>query len=172
MLRTGISLIAVLLLSSSVLAEDIDLFAGITPGGANPPTVLLGWHSSANSNANVVHGCLYADDLGVPNLGSTVGGMEQCAMVNTMLSLLEPENDYLLGAIKIGLMVFNQNSFSSFDNGTTLGNGDNRCGFLLVPPVLMDEAGINDFIRLLKSMDNSDLGNQTRLGDLIAESWA
>lgn len=172
MLRTGISLIAVLLLSSSVLAEDIDLFAGITPGGANPPTVLLGWHSSANSNANVVHGCLYADDLGVPNLGSTVGGMEQCAMVNTMLSLLEPENDYLLGAIKIGLMVFNQNSFSSFDNGTTLGNGDNRCGFLLVPPVLMDEAGINDFIRLLKSMDKSDLGNQTRLGDLIAESWA
>ncbi len=164
--------IAWIVVSLPVQAEDIDLFAGITPGGANPPTVLLGWHSSANSNANVVHGCVYDDSGAAPLLGDTVGGMEQCALVNTMLSLLEARNDYLLGAIKIGLMVFNQNSFSSFDNGTGLGNGDNGCGFLLVPPKLMDATGINNFISKLKTMGKSELANQSRLGDLIAESWA
>lgn len=153
-------------------AEDIDLFAGITPGGANPPTVLLGWHSSANSNANVVHGCTYSDDGAAPNLGDTVGGMEQCAVVNTMLSLLEADNDYLLGAIKVGLMVFNANGFSNFDNGTSLGNGDDRCGFLLSPPALMDSDGISAFVTRLKSIGKSHLANQSRLGDLIAESWA
>ncbi|MGB1458147.1 pilus assembly protein [Spongiibacter marinus] len=159
-------------MSAPTQAEDIDLFAGITPGGANPPTVLLGWHSTANSNANVTHGCVYGDSGAAPSLGDTVGGMEQCALVNTMLSLLDAENDYLLGAIKIGLMVFNENGYSSFNNGTGLGNGDNRCGYLLVPPTLMDSSGINSFISKLKSIDKNNLANQSRLGDLIAESWA
>ncbi|MGB2253495.1 MAG: hypothetical protein ACPH56_00600, partial [Spongiibacter marinus] len=55
-------------MSAPTQAEDIDLFAGITPGGANPPTVLLGWHSTANSNANVTHGCVYGDSGAAPSL--------------------------------------------------------------------------------------------------------
>lgn len=159
-------------LSSHSIAEDIDLFSGLNPASGNPPTVLLGWHSSANSNANVVHGCTYSDGSGEPALGDTVGGMEQCAIVNTMLSLKQPANAGLLGAIKIGVMVFNQNSFSSFNNGTSLGNGDNRCGYLMVPPTLLDSDGIDSFIALLKQFSKSELANQSRLGDLIAESWA
>lgn len=159
-------------LSSHSIAEDIDLFSGLNPASGNPPTVLLGWHSSANSNANVIHGCTYSDGSGDPALGDTVGGMEQCAIVNTMLSLKQPANSALLGAIKIGVMVFNQNSFSSFNNGTSLGNGDNRCGYLMVPPTLLDSDGIDTFIALLKQFSKSDLANQSRLGDLIAESWA
>ncbi|WP_320836991.1 PilC/PilY family type IV pilus protein [Zhongshania sp.] len=160
------------LFSADVFSEDIDLFSGLNPASDNPPTVLLGWHSSANSNANVTHGCVYSDGSGAPALGDTVGGMEQCAIVNTMLSLKEPANSALLGAIKIGMMVFNQNSFSSFNNGTSLGNGNARCGYLMVPPTLLDSAGIDTFIGLLKQFSKSDLGNQSRLGDLIAESWA
>lgn len=158
--------------SLNVVAEDIDLFSGLNPASDNPPTVLLGWHSSANSNANVTHGCVYSDGSGAPALGDTVGGMEQCAIVNTMLSLKQPANSALLGAIKIGMMVFNQNSFSSFNNGTSLGNGDARCGYLMVPPTLLDSAGIDSFIALLKQFSKSHLANQSRLGDLIAESWA
>lgn len=169
LIRLSLVVIAV---SMPVQAEDIDLFAGITPGGANPPTVLLGWHSTANSNASVIHGCVYGDSGEAPELGDTVGGMEQCALVNTMLSLLEPRNEYLLEAIKIGLMVFNENGYSSFDNGTGLGNGNDRCGFLLVPPKLMNAANISGFISKLKSIDNNKLANQSRLGDLVAESWA
>ena len=95
---------ALLLTASGVIAEDIDLFSGINPSGGNPPTVLLGWHSTANSNANVVHGCVYSDNNQAPELGDTVGGMEQCALVNTMLSLKEDANSSLLGAVKVGLM--------------------------------------------------------------------
>ena len=167
----GLSLM-LLAMQGPVQAEDIDLFAGITPGGANPPTVLLGWHSTANSNANVTHGCVYGDTGNAPALGDTVGGMEQCALVNTMLSLLDPQYAYLNGAIRIGLMVFNEQGFSSFNNGTGLGNGNNNCGFLLAPPALMDSTGINNFITRLKQIDKNKLANQSRLGDLIAESWA
>ena len=167
----GLSLM-LLAMQGPVQAEDIDLFAGITPGGANPPTVLLGWHSTANSNANVTHGCVYGDTGNAPALGDTVGGMEQCALVNTMLSLKDPQYEYLNGAIRIGLMVFNEQGFSGFDNGTGLGNGNNNCGFLLAPPALMDSDGINAFINKLKQIDKNKLANQSRLGDLIAESWA
>ena len=172
-LKSLLSLSLMLLaMQGPVQAEDIDLFAGITPGGANPPTVLLGWHSTANSNANVTHGCVYGDTGNAPALGDTVGGMEQCALVNTMLSLLDPQYEYLNGAIRIGLMVFNEQGFSSFDNGTGLGNGNNSCGFLLAPPALMDSDGISNFITRLKQIDKNKLANQSRLGDLIAESWA
>lgn len=97
--------------------------------------------------------------------------MEQCALVNAMLSL-KGENDELLEAVKVGLMVFNQNSFSGFDNDTGLGNGDNTCGFLYSKPVLMGTTEIDNFVADLKAFTKQDLANQSRLGDLIAESWS
>lgn len=161
-------------------AEDIDLFSAISSTNDDPPTVLIGWHSTANSNANVEHGCLYPAPEGeegeAPSLGDTVAGMEQCALVRTLESLKESEK--LLGGFKLGLMLFNQNSFSSHDNRTEdgqtfLGNGDNTCGYLYVRPKLMLEAAdINAFIDDIKALDKSDLANQSRLGDLVAESWA
>ncbi|QQD17022.1 hypothetical protein I6N98_11595 [Spongiibacter nanhainus] len=164
----GCFLLAMSVLSVGVVAEDIDLFSGINPSGGNPPTVLLGWHSTANSNANVVHGCVYSDTNQAPELGDTVGGMEQCALVNTMLSLKNANSD-LLGAVKVGLMVFNENGFSG---DSDLGNGNNRCGYLYSSPALMTEPAINSFVSKLKAFDKNDLANQSRLGDLVAESWA
>lgn len=182
---TSRGLLTALLFSLGItnsVAEDIDLFTGVSPN-LDPPTVLLVLHSTANSSASISPEtpCVYNDPSPEgekhsshgqePALGNdTVGGMEQCAMVNTMLSL--KNQAALLGNVKVGLMLFNQNSFSDFDNGTSLGNGDNRCGFLVSPPAIMDIAGINTFVDRIVALDNADLANQSRLGDTVAEAWA
>ncbi len=165
------------------LAEDIDLFTGTSPT-ISPPTVLLVWHSTANSSSNYTTSCRYSDpnlsstNDGKPDMGiTTVAGMEQCVLVNTLLEL--KTKAALLGNIKIGLMMFNQQAFGTFDNGTTLTspttgdrNGNNNCGFLLSAPVLMDAAGIDAFVARIARLNHGDLANQSRVGDTIAEAWS
>lgn len=172
------------------LAEDIDLFTGVSPN-LDPPTVLLVWHSTANSSAAISPDkpCVYNDPSDTkhpfhgktPSLGNnTVGGMEQCAMVNTMLSL--KKQAALLGNVKVGLMMFNETTFKNFDNGTAddpsteqnekIGNGNGNCGFLVSPPELMDVAGIDAFVDRLVKLTNNNLANQSRVGDTVAEAWS
>ncbi|GAB3381789.1 hypothetical protein GCM10027567_28700 [Spongiibacter taiwanensis] len=165
----GISFLA--LTSTTSFAEDIDLFVGNSPS-AETQTVLFAWHTSGNVNANAVHGCVYSDNGGVPSLGATtVGGMEQCAMVNALLSL---KNDIdTLGALKVGLMVFNKNNLDNyFPNGTSLGNGNNGCGYLIIPPTELTSTGIDAFVAKLKAIDSRVTANASEMGDMISESWA
>lgn len=153
------------------LAEDIDLFVGNSPS-SEAQTVLFAWHTSGSVNANAVHGCTYSDNGGIPALGATtVGGMEQCAMVNALLSL---KNDIdTLGALKVGLMVFNKNNIDSyFPNGTSLGNGNKGCGYLIVPPTELTSSGIDAFVAKLKAIDSRVTANASEMGDMISESWA
>lgn len=190
---TGSRLLAVLFLGMGItpsLAEDIDLFTGVSPN-LDPPTVLLVWHSTANSSASISpdQPCVYNDPSDTkhpfhgkaPSLGNnTVGGMEQCAMVNTMLSL--KKQAALLGNVKVGLMMFNETGFKNFDNGTVddpstpenekIGNGNGNCGFLVSPPALMDVAGINAFVDRMVRLSNNNLANQSRVGDTVAEAWS
>lgn len=160
-----------LLQVTTVSAEDIDLFTGNNPASSEVPTILLGWHNAGSSNSSVTHGCTYNDDGAAPAFGNTVMGMEQCALVNAVHSLLDPANAGLLGAINLGLMVYNENNMdSNFPNGTSLGNGNNGCGYMLVKPELMDATGVANFKTFLKAFDETS--NSTSLGDLMAESWA
>ncbi|MBB3047510.1 Tfp pilus tip-associated adhesin PilY1 [Litorivivens lipolytica] len=172
--------------SGWVSAEDIDLFTGNNPAGGNEPTVLVAWHTSANANANVVHGCTYSDGSGAPSMGNTVAGMEQCALVNTVLELKNLPD--LLGKVKIGLMVFNKNGIeSNYPNGITKGGDD--CGYLVLPPKLMhdgltdpdtgdvtESSAIDAFVTTVKSFQDSTsasiLANQSQTGDMVAETWA
>ncbi len=172
--------------SGLVSAEDIDLFTGNNPAGGNEPTVLIAWHTSANANANVTHGCTYDDGTGAPSMGNSVAGMEQCSLVNTMLALKNlPE---LLGKVKVGLMVFNKNGIeNSYPNGLTKGGDD--CGYLVLQPKLMhdgltdpetgevsESSTIDSFVAMVKSFqdstNNSILANQAQTGDMVAETWA
>lgn len=171
-MRILISAVTFLFVSGGIaLAEDIDLFVGNTPS-SEAQTVLLAWHTSGNVNANAVHGCVYSDNGGIPALGATtVGGMEQCAMVNAVLSLKADIDT--LGALKVGLMVFNKNNLDTrFPNGTSLGNGNNGCGYLIIPPTLLTSAGIDAFVARLKAIDSGVTANASEMGDMISESWA
>lgn len=171
-MKTLVSAAALLFLSGGlVVAEDIDLFVGNTPS-SEAQTVLLAWHTSGNVNANAVHGCVYSDNAGIPALGATsVGGMEQCAMVNAVLSLKADIDN--LGALKVGLMVFNKNNLdTSFPNGTSLGNGNSGCGYLIIPPTLLTSSGIDAFVAKLKAIDGRVTANASEMGDMVSESWA
>lgn len=167
--RVGLPL---LLGCTPVFAQDIDLYSGLNPASANPPTVLLVWDNAANTNANVGEEVCtqYADGSGAPSLGTTTSaGMEQCAMVNALLTL---KNDAdLLGRVKIGLMVFNKDSFESF-NGLGLGDGNGQCGYLAHAPQLMDAAGVESLIAKIKAFRNSNMSNGAAVGTTMAEAWA
>jgi len=151
--------------STALLAEDIDLFVGRN-ASTDPATVMLAWHTSGNISSNAdSHNCRYIDENGNPtsepiSLGDkNVAGMEQCAIVNALQTL--KNNRVLLGTLKVGLMTFN-------DNQTGVGDG---CGYLLVKPILLDEVGVDKFIQTMKDLKRVP-GNQSALGDMVAEVWA
>lgn len=144
-----------MLVCSNLWAEDIDLFTGANPAGNNPSTVIIGWHTSANISANVVHGCVYAGGNSsdsaslLPKMGSTVGGMEQCAIVNAIYAASQVPS--LAVGLKVGVMVF-----------------DDKCGKLLIEPTeLTDPTGLIDKIKALDKFNGGSV-----VGDMFAEAWA
>ncbi|MDF1691184.1 MAG: PilC/PilY family type IV pilus protein [Zhongshania sp.] len=148
-----------------VLAEDIDLFVGRS-ASVDPPTVMLTWESPSNTAANKRHNCRYIDGSGNvtsvdPSLGAdTVGGMEQCAIVNALQTIRNsPE---LHGTLRVGLMTYN-------DNKTGVGGGN--CGYLMVTPRLLDIAGLDSFITTMKELTGLP-GNTSKVGETVAEVWA
>lgn len=117
-LRSALGMTA-LVLHCNAYAEDIDLFAGITPADSGLPNVLLILDNSANWGSSIsVGNCFYKDNGVVadppvgPN-GSNPGkeqgtkmAIEKCALYNTIDALpTEPD-----GAAKfnVGLMLFNE----------------------------------------------------------------
>lgn len=165
MAAAGLSL---LLGASGTLAQDIDLYTGYNPSTGNPPTVLLVWDNAANNSSSAQDVCSqYADGSGAPSLGTdTAAGMEQCAMVNALLTIQNDAN--LLGKVKIGLMVFNKNGFTN--------SGDGECGYLEQAPVLMDSAGVSNLIATIKGFQNTGSNsiktNGAAVGSTMAEAWA
>src|SRR4051794_38669197 len=104
-------LVAACMLPMLGTAEDIDIYEGLN-GTARTPNVLLILDNGANFDAHANESCTYADGGSAPTLGSTTGGIEQCAIYNTIYSL-KPNGDGS-AKVNIGLMVFNQNGFSSY----------------------------------------------------------
>lgn len=157
-----------LLGSALVRAEDIDIYTGFSPSASNPPTVLLVWDNAANNSSSAQDVCTqYADGSGAPSLGTnTAAGMEQCAMVNALLTLRSDPD--LLGKVKIGLMIFNKNGFSN--------NGNGQCGYLVRAPALMDSTGVSDLIADIKGFQNTGSNsvktNGVAVGATMAEAWA
>lgn len=150
------------LASATLMAEDIDLFVG-SSASVDPATVMLTWHTSANVSANAVHGCRYIGANGLattvePSLGAdTVGGMEQCAIVNALQTVRNSPD--LVGTLKVGVMTFS--------------DSPGGCGNLLIPPTLLTTTGIDSMISTLKGLTKQTLpGNQSQLGDAVAETWA
>ncbi|MBB5188029.1 Tfp pilus tip-associated adhesin PilY1 [Zhongshania antarctica] len=140
-----------------VFAEDIDLFTGSNPADTSTSTVIIGWHTSANISASVAHGCVYADvpegssESSTPKMGDTVGGMEQCALVNAIYKL--SQLPAYANGLAIGLMVF-----------------EDKCGKLLLAPKKMTETNATDFIAKVKALDKFNGGSV--VGDMVAEAWA
>lgn len=85
-------------------SSDIDVYSSV--GSGSTSNVLFVLDSSANWNANLKHTCTYNDDKSSPSKGQTKGGMEQCALYNTINSM-QPNTDGT-APFNIGFMVFNE----------------------------------------------------------------
>lgn len=88
----------------SQYTSDIDVYT--SSGSGSVSNVLFILDSSANWNASLKHGCVYADGSGAPSKGPTKGGMEQCALYNVIDSL-QPNADGS-APYNVGFMVFNE----------------------------------------------------------------
>lgn len=165
------------------MAEDIDLFTSVNPAsGGDVPTVLLYVHNKTSTSSSDSHGCTYDDvtdkssAAAQPKLGNTVTGYEQCAIVNALLAV--KNNPLLLGRIKLGIMLFNDSKFSTFDNGSSsaISNGAGQCGFLAYVPKVMDAAEIDKLVTSVKSYDKTGTNDitvsSTAVGDGMASAWA
>ena len=107
-------LLALLALAMPVLAEDIDIFAGIQSQN-DLPNVLIIWDSSSNWGANMAgDNCSYADGTGGPKPNApdkeqgTKFAIEKCAIYNVIYAL--PVNSDGTANFNIGLMLFNESN--------------------------------------------------------------
>ena len=168
-----ILLFALMSHASTSLAEDTDIYSGLS-GAAGIPNVLMVMDTGANFSANAATPCAAYGSGGAPSLGGTGGGVEQCALVDAIESLP-------LGKVNIGLMVNNGNNFT---DGAAAGVGPcigTYGGCLLKPLTLMDADGKSALISFIKSWDSSGSNSATkfiiksggdRTGSNMQEAWA
>ncbi len=171
-----LALTSILVLGSGlVLAEDIDIYVD-NSGTTGTPNVLLILDNAAAFSASATNTCRYADGDGgvpgasdVPSLGNTAGGVEQCALYNTVYAL-QP------GTVNIGLMVYESNGISDV-NGANCGNSNGGC--LVQPLIPMSgtaKATFLAWIRTWRTTGGSGIGyiksNTERTGAVMQEAWA
>jgi type IV pilus assembly protein PilY1 len=161
-------LMAALLSSTAVKAEDTDLYSGLS--GGSIPNLLLVLDNAANFSSNA-GSCTYADDNTAPSLDGTAGGIEQCAIYNVVHGL--SVNTDGSAKVNIGMMVYNANRFTSFGCPSG-GNG----GCLIWPIAPMTAANKTLFKAWIRTWTTTGNGadNIKASGEATAaamqESWA
>lgn len=177
-------LVSVLLVfSASLRAEDIDVYVANSKT-VGTPNVLFIIDNGADFSATANIGCdAYDDGTGAPSTGTDkTSGVLQCALVNAIGSL----ND---GAVNIGVMVSNANSFAETQatSDITKGGYHEACatggngGCLLQKLTPMDKAGkanLISFIKgwLLSGQNTKDTFNikvnSSYQAETMQEAWA
>lgn len=168
-------------------AADIDLFAGVTPTGADAPNVLLVLDNAANFSASVTTqrcsitaaGDVKVDGSGTAptSLDGTAGAVEQCALYSAIKSLDASSTV----TANIGIMGFNANGMKQFNPATNSFSSDcigGTGGCLMMPIVPLNDtnkANMLEWIRKWEINVNNDFnmkGNNTASGAVMQEAWA
>ncbi len=154
--------------SGAVRAEDTDIYVD-NSGTTGIPNVLLILDNAAAFSASATNTCTYADDGTAPSLGGTAGGVEQCALYNTVYSL-DPKT------VNIGLMVYESNNIRDIDNANC-GNANGGC--LVQPLANMTGAVKTSFLAWIRSWkttggagDGYIKSSTGRTGAVMQEAWA
>lgn len=163
-----------------VQAEDIDIYSA--KADSTKPNVLFVIDTGANFGATAAVPCTAysaAAGGGVPSLGGTGGGVEQCALVESIVAL---PND----TVNMGILVNNGNNFAtdvrqveeSAYHETCMGSAG---GCLIRKLTLMTSTNKNNLIAFIKSWKLSGNNTPTEFkvksgGDATAsnmqEAWA
>jgi len=147
--------------SQPAVAEDIDLYTGLSPQ-AGKPNVLIVMDNASTWDASATFTCDTAGVVSKNNAGTDVGA-EQCALYDAVNSF--KNSPTLLGNLNLGLMMF--------------GSGNNVGGqfqFPSTPPTqlpLMDAAGIKSFLDYVLTIDRqANNSNNSQVGGGMEEAWA
>ncbi len=156
--------VALLTLPTQGRAQDIDLYsAAASVTGASLPNVLFIMDNSANWNASAP-ACTYYDGTS-PSLGSTAGGIEQCALVNAINALPFQANGNPV--VNVGIMVYNKSSIGYGCNSSGTG------GCLMVPLAPMSSANQTTLINTIKAWSGtSQQANNEATAQAMQEAWA
>lgn len=171
--------------SMSAMGADIDLFAGITPTGADAPAVLFVVDTAADFSASnsdfrcsiTSDGVVKTDATGTAYTGldRTNGGVEQCALYSVIKAM-----DTTTTKLKMGVMFFNSN-MKTYDPQTNLFSQDcvggiGGCvGMPIVPINSTTKPRILEWIRkwVSNTGDYNIKGSNNRGdGQTMQETWA
>lgn len=136
------------LLCTSVPAEDIDIYSGLS-SSTGTPNVLFVLDNAANFSSSAAS-CTFSDGTSPANINGTAGGIEACALYNVIDAL--PVNDDGTAVINIGLMGYNATNIRDINN-SNCGGTDGGC--LMVPLMPMTAANKAIFKTWIKSWKTS-----------------
>lgn len=168
-MRTGL-LAALLATSLTASADDIDIYDNLNTA-SKTPNVLLVLDNGANFSASAGVNCTYMDDNTAPSLNGTTGGIEQCAIYNTIYSLDVKADGS--AKVNLGLMVFNHGRFTSYGC-----DASGNAGCLLKPLTAMTAANKTAMLAWIRTWKTSgnNADNVKASGDATAstvqEAWA
>ncbi|MBI3479424.1 MAG: hypothetical protein HY016_03570 [Nitrosomonadales bacterium] len=149
-------------------AQDIDLYSSVPKvTGSDLPNILFLLDNAANWNANSSTTCTYADGTGAPSLGTTTGGIEQCALVNAIAALPLQSNGSAL--VNVGIMFYNANGMNALYGCNASNNG----GCLMYPLTAMTAANKALIIAKIKAFSGTaQQANNEATAQLMQEAWA
>lgn len=170
--------VSVLGFASAVHAEDVDIYsAGAESIGV--PNVLFVMDTGANFSNSAAIPCTAYAAGGAPSLGDTAGGVEQCALVDTISAL--PDS-----AVNIGILVNNNNNFGTDTRAPGDAAFHETCqgtfgGCVVRKLTLMDAPAKANLIKFIKSWTLSGNNSATefnvksggdRTANTMQEAWA
>lgn len=164
--------VATLVFSLPLQAEDTDIYVA-NSGTNGTPNVLFIYDNAASFDASVTNTCTYSDTNTAPSLGNSAGGVQQCTLYNVIYGLQA-------NSVRIGLMIYNENSRVDID-GNACGNNANG-GCLAVPLSDMTSAQKTKLLAWIKGWTSTGSnsakapynikGNTQRTGAVLQEAWA
>lgn len=148
-------------------AEDIDLYSSaVSVTGVDLPNVLFIVDNAANFNASAP-ACTYDDTGGSPSLGTTSGGIEQCALNNAIKAL--PVNADGTAVVNIGIMAYNKSGMDTLYGCQAGGTG----GCLMAPLTAMTAANKATVMATIKAWTSGNVqANNEATAQAMQEAWA
>jgi Tfp pilus tip-associated adhesin PilY1 len=166
---------------STSQADDIDIYSD-NAGNSGVPNVLFVMDTGANFSSSAATPCTAysaAAGGGAPSLGDTAGGVEQCALVDSITALTD-------GAVNIGILVNNNNSFATDTRAASDVAFHETCmgtygGCVIRKLTLMTADNKMKLINFIKSWKTSGTNSATefnvksggdRTANVMQEAWA
>lgn len=169
--------------STVALADDIDLYSD-NANAFGAPNVLFVIDNGANFEASGGSTpCTSYASGGAPSLGSSNGGIQQCALVDAIEALPA-------GTVNIGILVGNANNFAKGYSGMastdaayyqTCDQSTGYGGCVIRPLTLMNAANKASLVRFIKSWITSGSDSSTafnvkaggnKTANMMQEAWA